>query len=51
MPVKCVDVVPSGLAGTGSSFAAQGAGTEGHRHWGLIPVINTTFFQRRKQGS
>lgn len=50
MPVKCVDMVPSGSAGIGSSFAAQGGGTEEHRQWGLIPVINTIFFQRRKQG-
>lgn len=48
-PVNCVDVVPSGSAGIGGSFAAVGGGTEGHRQWGLIPVINTVFFQRRKQ--
>lgn len=50
IPANCVAVVPSGSAGTGSSSAAQGGGAEGHRQWGLIPVITTRFFQRRKQG-
>lgn len=46
-PVICVDVVLSGSAGIGSSFAAQGGGTEGHRQRGLTPVIKPIFFKEK----